>query len=245
MQKGLNKTLALTIITVIAGCSAETVDSENIDTQAIWAGIDIVSEDGLSSDINVEFNVGGRNGTNLSLSSGDSVQVNASTGDITLQRDTDFLDVDYEGTIATGASDEQIAVSFNRADGSNHVSSVQLPGVFTISFPQENITFTELRDVDIQWSENGTSSIQITQIAACPDGQGNTITLSDTVSVDDSGNYTSIFLHTLSDTITDEGCDFSIQLSRSNDGTLATGFEEGGYIEARQERKVENMRITR
>ena len=79
MYKGLQTTLALSVLALSVGCSTETVESENINTQAIWAGIDIVSEDGLSFDINVEFNVGGRNGTNLSLSSGDSVSVNSTS----------------------------------------------------------------------------------------------------------------------------------------------------------------------
>ena len=246
MNKGLTTSVAIATLSLLGACSTETVDSENIDTQAIWAGIDIVSDDGQSSDINVEFNVGGRNGTNLSLSSGDTVRASSSAGTVTLQRDTDFLDVDYEGSINTGATDELVEVQFSRGDGSSHSSSVRLPTVFSISFPQQNIAFTELTEFEIQWSDNAQSGVmQITQTATCPDGQGNNATFSDSTSVTDDGSHTSTFLTTLSDIITDDGCDFSIRLSRSNSGTLASGFEEGGYIEARQEREVLDMRVTR
>ena len=60
----------------LAACSSETTNSENVDTAGIWAGLELVTS-GVNTGVTAEFNVGGRNGTNLILSSGDRVVVYA------------------------------------------------------------------------------------------------------------------------------------------------------------------------
>lgn len=246
MKNALIKYSSVLMLTLgIQACSTEQTDSVNIDSEGIWAGIEIVSADGQGSSINVELNVGGSNGTNLNLSSGDSLVVVTSAGSVTLNRDTDFLDIDYEGELSVGGSDELIQVNFVR-QGAEDVtgSNVNLPDSFVVDFPQNNMTFTDLTDFEIVWTE-GTSGniIELTQRATCKNALDEDVVLSESTNVSDDGSFTSDFLSKLTGIINDKGCDLRIIFERAQNGDLADGFGEGGYIRAKQRRDVTDMRV--
>lgn len=251
--------LASVVASVLLGaCSSETVESEIVKTEGIWAGIDLVA-DGQSTDVNVEFNVGGRNGTNLVLSSGDSVSVVAGDEEIVLQKDNDVFDVDYEGRIQSSISWQQFVVSLNRSsDTSAPNSVVNLPPNFDITFPGNNTTYTEIQPIDILWQESQAQrltskntallsppppSISLSMTADCVDAEGQTIQFSHQEDIDDSGEYTSDFLSSIQGVDLSKGCDLQIMMEREFGGELDPAFEEGGYIRAKQRRRVTELRL--
>lgn len=247
MSKTLLRTTSVALaISGLLACSSETVESDTIDNEAIWAGIRITSEDGLSSGINVELNVGGSNGTNLSLSSGDRVVASSGSERVVLQEDTDFLDVDYEGVINVGGSGEEITISLERPNSTNISNSrVILPDVFNIIFPQPDMTFTQIQNLDVLWTAGSSSGdVHLIQTATCKDASNQDTTLTTRVTVPDTGRYNTDFLpESLAVYMPNGGCDFRFEIIREGRGTLDPGFGEGGFIRARQSRTVSGLRV--
>ena len=138
---------------MLSGCSSESVDSEGIATSAIWAGITITTTNNSQAGITVELNVGGDSGTNLVLNNNDRVDVTSSRETITLTQDTDFLDVDYEGSIDISGGGDTLTVALVRGGSNGSSNSGQnndsapnsnliIPEPFMINFPQDGMTRT-------------------------------------------------------------------------------------------------------
>lgn len=224
----------------LAACSSETTTSDNVDTAGIWAGLELVTA-GQNTGVTAEFNVGGRNGTNLILSSGDRVVVYTENQSVQLDQDSDLFDIDYEGSIPVASDNAEFRVSLERSSATSaNNSTVRLPPNFEIFTPQAFSHFSEVALLDISWGPtNPGGTIEVRVNATCPDPQDNTqnLSFSDVVNIEDNGNYSTNFLSQLTDADTDAGCDLSIILERKNTGTLDPAFTEGGYIRAIQRRE--------
>lgn len=242
--------LTLTSVALITSglwaCTSATTESDGIENQAIWAGIRINSDDGVSSGVNVELNVGGSTGTNLVLTAGDRVVAISGSEQVELTEDSDFLDVDYEGVIQAGASGDEIRVSFERANSANiSNSSVAMPDTFAISFPQTNMNFTELQDLEILWTAGAEGDeVNLIQAGVCKDTSNQDVSLNVSINVPDTGRYTTSFMtDSLGPLINNGPCDFSFEIIRTNTGTLDEGFGEGGFIRATQTRSVTGLKV--
>lgn len=224
----------------LAACSSETTTSDNVDTAGIWAGLELVTS-GVNTGVTAEFNVGGRNGTNLILSSGDRVVVYAGNQSVQLEQDSDFLDIDYEGTIPIASDNAEFRVALERSSATSaNNSTVRLPPNFEIFTPQAFSHFSEVALLDVTWGpSNPGSTVEIHASATCPNPQDNTqnLSFSEVVNTEDDGSYSSNILSQLTDADTDAGCDLSITIERVNSGDLDPAFTEGGYIRAIQRRE--------
>ena len=149
------RALLATLISALicVNCNPGSTDSTNIATPGIYAGMEIESSVSGNSSINVELNVGGRNGTNIDLSDGERLEVSVGGETIMLNRDTDFGDIDYEGTVNTSSSADPFRISLFRADGSViNNSIVSLPDEFIITSPNSGQTFSVNETLPIRWT---------------------------------------------------------------------------------------------
>ena len=229
---------------LLAGCSSETVESEGIATSAIWAGITMTTTNNTQAGITVELNAGGENGTNLVLNNNDRVQVTSSRETITLTEDSDFLDVDYEGSIDIGGGGDTLTVALLRNGGSSDASApnsnVVIPESFVINYPQDNMTLRGLNNLEILWTpvtQSPARDMDITLEAECENEQRLI-----SISTEDDGRYISDFFTTLSDVVTASGCDVNLTLTRTVGGQLDPAFS-GGVIEAKQIRETDGIRL--
>lgn len=254
-MKGKSLILSAVAFALIQGCSSESTNSDNVKTEGIWAGISVLNE-GSFNNINVEFNVGGRNGTNLILTGND--QVTASLGDTTivLSKDDDFFDVDYEGAIPNSEQNNQFIIALNRPnDTSAPNSRVTMPRPFSIIYPGEDMVFTQLADIGVYWDVNrqqvrqqkssvvandspAVPQMELFQSASCKTSADETVSFSLTETVDDSGRYTSSFLSTIEGVDWSKGCDLTFSLERKEFGDLDSAYQQGGFIRAIQKRTV-------
>ena len=92
-------------------CGDETTETETVSNQDLWVNITVVSTDGTISIISVDLNIDGELGSNLSLSTGDSLEAIAEGETVTLESDDDATDVIYQGELATGASDTLVQLN--------------------------------------------------------------------------------------------------------------------------------------
>jgi len=229
---------------VLTACNDE-VTSDSIDTSGIWAGIEITSN-GSKTDINVELNVGGSSGTNVDLASGDKLQVTSGSTSIDLQRDTDILDIDYEGSMDIVASGSEFTLAFirdNKEDAPN--SKVALPDSFEPILPLSEQSFRFTDPISMAWTpkqDNAVIDISVTSV--CKDSTDTDVNInSGSTKIVDSGAY--VFNHTATafDAIDKaKGCTTTVTMKREVTGTLDSGFT-GGFIRASQVRTVTNLTL--
>ena len=204
-----------------------------------------------NSSINVELNVGGRNGTNIDLSDGERLEVSVGGETITLNRDTDFGDIDYEGTVNTSSSADPFRISLFRADGSViNNSIVSLPDEFIITSPNSGQTFSVNETLPIRWTPARSGvNIELIITTSCVTTSGGTPLSADFFMISDDGaedfrlNQIGAGNGSIANLDTSRDCELSIDLERIENGQLDPRFEEGGEITARQLREVENLTL--
>lgn len=245
-SKSLSKlAAAASTLLVLTACNEE-VKSDSIDTSGIWAGIQITSN-GTKSDINVELNVGGSTGTNVDLASGDKLQVTSGSTTIDLKRDTDILDIDYEGSMNIVASGSEFTVAFIRASKQDAPNSkVTLPATFNPILPLSEQSFRYTDPISMAWTPRVEGTIMdIAVTSVCKDSSDNDVNInSGTAKIADTGTY--IFNHTanaFNSIDKSKGCTTTITMKREVSGTLDSNFT-GGFIRASQSRTVTNIRLT-
>ncbi len=127
---------------ILAGCSGETTNSVNVTNAGIYVEFRIEEQNGSAS-INAELDVGGLGGTNVVLSNGEFLQATVNGTTIRLTEDTDFLDVDYEGSINVPSDETLITIDFFRNTQDDILNSnVRLPADLIFSYPASNSRIT-------------------------------------------------------------------------------------------------------
>lgn len=230
---------------LLSACTDDT-KSDNVETKGIWAGIQITSNN-VRSDINVELNVGGSSGTNVDLVTGDKLQVTSGSTTIELKRDTDVLDIDYEGSMNIVASGSEFTVAFlrdSKQDAPN--SKVTLPDNFNPILPLSEQSFRYTDPISMAWTPKKEGTVMdITVTSVCKDSSNNDVNInSGTAKIADTGTY--IFNHTANafDSIDkSKGCTTTVTMKREATGTLDSNFT-GGFIRASQVRTVNNVKLT-
>ena len=232
----------------LAGCSGQTTNSDEIQTETIWANI-TVDSDGERARVATELNVSGPNGNNLNLTSGDQLTVTAGGISATLEKDLDFLDIDYQGYIHATASDTLFTIALKRPNDVNaENSTVTLPKSFTIHSPIENQVYQGNEAIDIHWDGlEANNSIHMELISECKTITGGNLLQVETYSTDDDGQYQVVpnDLEMFKNTNVDmsKRCTFEVYLQRKNFGNTDPLFKNSSRISATQYRKVKNVKI--
>lgn len=228
------------IASILSGCGNGTdVDSEQVVTSSIWAGMEFTSKGDGRTGIKVELNEGSSNGPNIRLSANERLEVNAGGLVTTLREDIDILDIDYEGIINTDAFNTLFRVSLFRADGTiNNGSTINIPAPFVVSSPSANQSIRVGDIMSIRWSPADPGreiSLEFTTLCST---QGQTSVRSRKFDISDSG---SIDFDTarISDAVVLSRCDLTVTLDRFTTGALDPAFRGGGYVGAVQTREIE------
>ena len=237
------QSLKISIVLValaIAGCgNSNAVDSETLETQSLWVGVRFEAPGNGATGINVEINEGGSTGNDVRLGANERLEVNAGGIIVVLAEDEDFLDIDYEGSVPTDASDTLFTLSLYRADGSiNNRTRATLPAPFTITSPANNQATLVGEIVNVQWSPAAAGLIALSVMTQCSG-----FTRVDFFDVPDNGSYVinTAALPGLQDPAIprENGCTLTVDLNRERIGTLDPAFRGGGFVTAKQERTLQ------
>lgn len=223
----------------IAGCGdSAAVDSETVGSQGLWVAVRFEAFGNGSTGVNVDLNEGGRSGNSVRLTANERLEVNANGMLVVLEEDEDFLDIDYEGSVPTDASNTLLTLSLFRADGSvNDRTRVNLPNPFTITSPADSQAVTAGEFVDVRWSPAAGGTIAVAVMTQCSG-----FTRVDYFDEPDDGSYTidTAALPGIQDPAVprENGCTLTVDLTRERRGTLDPAFRAGGFVSAVQERTV-------
>ncbi|WP_166112337.1 hypothetical protein [Pseudoalteromonas sp. Z9A5] len=243
----LKKCFALaTIVLILCACISET-ESDLIKTKGIWAGFELVS-DGNRTRVNAELNAGDANGSNIVLSDNDALQVIIRNTAVELKKDTDFLDVDYQASINITDDNEPFDLLFNRDNKINAHSSVELPLNFIILTPSNEQNFRLNNTITVQLDgtdPNSVSSIEL--ISKCTNRNGETLIqsmLSEIKYSSYSFKLNSLAMFNNAKIDKSKTCNLTIMVERVRFGAISDEFASQSYIQAKQQRTINNMTLT-
>jgi hypothetical protein len=234
------KLLSVLATATIAACgNPNATDSETLETQGLWMAVRFEASGNGATGVNVEINEGGRSGNDVRLSPNERLEVNANGMIVVLNEDEDFLDIDYEGSVPTDASNTPLTLSFYRADGSVVSGTrVNLPNYFEITSPANNQATTVGDFVPVRWTPAGGGTIALDITTQCSG-----YLRADFYDISDNGSYTinTAALPGIQDPAIprQNGCTLTVELTRERRGTLDSAIRGGGYVIAVQERTVQ------
>lgn len=236
-------------VSLLFGCSAETTESKNVSTDAIWADFKI-SSDGNEVRVVAELNVDGSFGNNLKLSQGDKLYATVNGISKDLEEDVDFLDIDYQAYFNQTSSRSTYSITLQRDVSKQRlISTVQLPDNFKIFAPQDSQVFNYTDTNYISWQGlSAQKSIELSYKLNCQAKQGGTFSAAGEIkSVPDNGNSGFAFheIEGLKDSQIDrtQACYVTLLLTRKNDGIVDSKYKSGSRIYAQQIRKVEDLKV--
>lgn len=235
----------------LAGCSSSgmDVDSEQVVTRNIWAGMNLESKGNGNTRVKVELNENGRSGSNIRLSPSERLEVDAAGVIVILKEDVDFADIDYEGTVPTDVGNTLFRISLFRADGTiNSGSFISIPATFDIASPLRNQNFAVSERIPLSWSQaSAGNQIELEVSTQCPSTSGGTATTVEWFMIGDTGtrSFNTGNLRVARDSRLVRGgiCDMDITLRRERRGTLDPTFRGGGFVLATQIRSVKDLTL--
>ena len=236
---------------MLAGCSSggADVDSEQVVTRDIWAGINLESKGNGNTRVKVELNENDNSGNNIRLSANERLEVDAEGLIVTLKEDNDILDVDYEGTVPTDVGGTLFRVSLFRADGTiNGGSFINIPSTFSISSPAQGQSYRVGDRMLVMWSPASPGNeVELQVSTRCQTTAGGTDYSTRWFQIGDTGTHS---LNTNRLRSADDGnlvpgsaCDMDIALRRQRNGNVDPAFRGGGFVLATQIRRVEEMTL--
>ncbi len=238
-------------LVLMTGCNSESVESEDIQTSGIWAKMEVNAREDQRSRVVVELNVGGEFGTNVELSDGEYLEVEAGGVVKRLDEDTDILDIDYQAYMDVVESDTLFTIRFYRSNGENIVNSTgRLPTTFDITNPQDNTQFGLSESVLLTWapSRDG-QSIHLYSGVTCTNTEGNRTTSATSFDIDDDGQYeydisgNDLFTNGTAGLNTSALCDLNLRLERESSGVIDPAFDSGGEFKTTQTRKTIGLSV--
>ncbi len=243
--------LAMLAFTIVCGaCSTETTDSENIASPGIFARMNVDALSSGSSKVTVELNVGGSNGTNISLTSGERLEATNGNQTKIMNRDTDLFDVDYEIRFDNADTAVPFQVTLFRANGEIiDGSSVFLPPDFDINSPNAGQSFSVDGQMPITWAPGDTGrTIKMLVSTQCTTNAGSTTVSSRTFNLGDDGfeNFSLSQVPAATNDTIDRtiNCELGFSLERTRTGSIDPDFGSGGSMNSRQVREVDGMFLT-
>lgn len=237
IRKLLLLTTAVTTAALAGGCS-ESVDSDDVATDAIHANFRVTADGDGTSQVVATLRVGGpSSNTYLDLTDYDALTVFVNdTGRGMSQSGNSYVaSVPYE------ADDTPFRVSFLRSHApdaecagvSAPNSTVTLPRPFAITAPAQDSAVSRASDLTFTWSDAGEIDAMSWALdGPCIQYQSDTIE-------NDNGSFT-----IPEDTImvvgsADQSCTATLRVYRTRDGELDPNYGEGGSIHATQTRAVQ------
>jgi hypothetical protein len=199
----------------------------------------------------VELNVGGELGTNVELSDGEYLEVEAAGVIKRFDEDDDLFDVDYQAYMNVTASQTLFTISFYRSNGENIVgSSARLPEFFEITLPEDNSQFDWTENVTLSWTPaRDGQSISIYSSLSCTSSTGENTTNATSFDIDDDGLYlfdisnNGLLTVGTSGLETSELCDLTLVLQRDGVGVIDPAFDSGGEFSVMQTRKLDSLKV--
>ncbi|KDC49717.1 MULTISPECIES: hypothetical protein [Pseudoalteromonas] len=234
------------IILMLCACTSETA-SDLIKTKGIWAGFELVS-DGSRTRINAELNAGDMYGSNIVLSDSDTLQVIVRGTAVELSKDTDFLDVDYQAYINITDDNEPFDILFNRDDEISTRSTVELPHNFIILTPSSEQNFSITNTITVQLDGIDTNSASTIELSShCTTNNNSTLIQSTSSSVTSSSysfNLNNLIMFNDTQIDKSKACNLTILVERVRSGAISGEFASQSYIQAKQQRTINNMTLT-
>ena len=249
----INRATSLALLSFViacGACSTESTESENIASPGIFARMNVDAQSTGSTKVTVELNVGGSNGTNISLTSNERLEATNGNETKIMNRDTDFLDIDYEINFDNSDSAQPFQVTLFRATGEViDGSSVMLPPNFDISSPSSGQSFVFDDLLPIIWAPSDPGrSIELVATTRCTLTTGATRISSRSFDINDDGseNFTLGLLDAATSAEIDRAraCELSLSLERSRTGTVDPDFGSGGSMRSRQVRDVDGIVVS-
>lgn len=238
------------VAVLLAGCSSSgtDVDSDQVVTRNIWAGMNLEAKGNGNTRVKVELNENRDGGSNIRLSANERLEVNASGLVVTLEEDLDLADIDYEGSVPTDVGGTLFRISLYRADGTiNGGSIATIPEPFEIASPVRRQNYTVGDDIPIIWNGAGFGTIELLVSTQCPAIGGGTTFSAEWFEINDTGTrlFDTRKLRIAKSTVAVAGsrCDLQIELERERRGTLDSAFRGGGFVVAKQVRSVDRMTL--
>lgn len=231
--------IPLIISTVFLSACSEDVDSEDIRTSGIYAGMDVTASADEVVQIAVFLKAGGSDSnTYINLTSADNLTAVLNNNEtITLSKiEKSRKEYYYTGTFSSdvaGAENSVIKILFERsnADVSALDSVVTLPAAPSGLASDKNLFQRSNENISLSWNSSNTAGkLRLTYSGSCiRDGSFDVV---------DNGSYTFNADALKSGTSTLNSCPVNFSLSRTVSGSLDTDFGEGGYLKATQIRTI-------
>ncbi|MBQ4799367.1 hypothetical protein J8L73_09555 [Pseudoalteromonas sp. MMG006] len=238
--------MSAALILALCACNSET-ESHLVETKELWAGFNLVS-DGSKTRINAELNVNDITGSNVTLSDSDTLQAAFNSSVVTLKKDTEFLDDDYQAYINTTDDNQLFNIIFGRSNGISASSNVELPLNFIILTPSNEQLFKIDSTLTLQLDgtdPNSTSYVELT--SRCITLSNDSLIQSGTLEL--SSSHLEIPLENLDmfkniQIDKSKSCNLTLSVIRERFGNIADEFTDQSYIKAQQSRAIKNMTLT-
>jgi hypothetical protein len=234
---------ALGVTTLLAagaanvGCS-EDVDSDDVATDAVYAGISVLAPGDGTSQVSTYLKVGGANSnTYLDLTDYDALIAYANTSSASMSQSGNS----YHASFPFEAEDTPYRVSFIRSpppDGecagrSAPNSTVTLPAPFSLTAPVQDSSHSRAAPLSIQWSGSGEADAMSFSVdGPCIQAYSDNIE-------NDNGSFTIPANSIMVVGSANAMCTATVSVYRSRDGVLDDNYGEGGVINATQRRGVQ------
>ncbi|MEQ3528332.1 hypothetical protein [Pseudoalteromonas sp. XMcav11-Q] len=238
---------AASVSTFLTACTSET-ESDLLKTNAISADISITSN-GERARIVAELNVGDSFGSNVNLSEGDTLRAIVNGQTIQLAKDTDILDIDYEGRSSVVTGNSLYTIQLNRKKEANASASVELLLGFLVLTPEAEKTFRY--DENIEIHIDGIDSASETSLIvnyACSNNTGGLVTGSFSTqfgsSTSNTFNAKSAGFIDLEQISTSKPCEFDMEIQRVRTGHFNGELKENSLIRGIQSRVIKDLKFT-
>lgn len=228
-----------TFTTFLAGCF-EAVDSTDVTTDSLFANVELVSHDGVATDVSVRLSVGGSMGTDVQLKNGDRILASAQGQTIELAHDSElFGGHRYVGVLPRGAENVAFSIDYLRGDTSAQAQSCgQSSAIGTFAIMPKPFELSPMMSqarlatpVTVAWSNAGTGNVELRVSGSCI--QGGLVSVRDTgVAVLDRAVFEA------SDAANPSACNVQVTARRCASGQASPSFGEGGTVRACQDRSL-------
>lgn len=234
------------IFAILGGCTSET-SSDLLKTQAIQADFK-VSSNGQRTKVVAELNVGDTFGSNVELSEGDKLLVEVNGKRSALTKDTDFLDIDYEGRFSDTQDNTLFGISLLRKSEKEAKASVTLPANFSILTPVSTDKILYNQDITIELDTiDKLSSTELVLHYSCDNTNGGTVSGSYATSLNDATSFFNLHTLNLIDAallIDLKNCNLDVVINRYRIGDISENFANFSQIKGEQTRAVKNIDFT-
>jgi hypothetical protein len=227
----LSSTLAAAVLALSITACAESVESDDVLTDGIYADLSAVAtEEGMR--VTAILVVGGESSNTYVKLTGDDALTATADGETRRLSAQNLGNIYHYGAdLAANTGDTEVVFRFERSiDDGAPDSRCTLPAAIDITGPADGDVFSRAEDeLVVTWTpSNEDDTLRLEVEGNCIQGMIWT--------VDDTGSYTIPPGTLTSQSDPPEACETEIQLSRERSGTLDPAFGEGGRVVCSQRR---------